>query len=164
MEFIKIQICKLFGAHLLDGELACVTICFLLLVSSNLNPARKSQNALLLSRKRKWPTIILELGYGESDNELITSTDILLGDSKGRIEFVIVVKIECLAAGDQEIEEGYVELHKYNKDTGKRDQIGERQVISPPNYCLPISVANSCSTTILTLIQPSYAMHQLQLE
>lgn len=77
---------------------------------------------------------------------------------------MIVVKIEYLAAGDQEIEEGYVELHKYNKDTEKRDQIGERQVIPCPQLFSSYSVANPCSATIPTPIQPSYAMHQLQLE
>lgn len=36
---------------------------------------------------------------------------------------MIVVKIEYLAAGDQEIEEGYVELHKYKKILGKETKL-----------------------------------------
>lgn len=68
---------------------------------------------------RQWPPIVLELGYGENYDALIQGTDILLKGSKGRVGFVIVVKIEYLAPEDQEIQEKYVELYKYNKDTGK---------------------------------------------
>ena len=81
---------------------------------------------------RKWPPLVLELGYGESYDELVTGTDILLEGSRGRIGYAIVVWLQCLAAGEDKIQKGNVELHKYNKDTGKRDRIGERQVISPP--------------------------------
>ena len=55
---------------------------------------------------RQWPPIVLELGYGENYDALIQGTDILLKGSKGRVGFVIVVKIECLAPEDQEIQEG----------------------------------------------------------
>lgn len=111
---------------------------------------------------RKWPTLVLELGYGESYDELVTGTDILLEGSRGRIGFAIVVWIRCLTASDDEIQEGYVELHKYNKDTGKRDRIGERQVISPSPP--PLFVTNTFSATIPSPTKPFYAMHQLELE
>lgn len=76
-----------------------------------------------------WPTILLETGYGETDEDLISGTNLLLEGSKGKTGFVIVAKVEELTSGDQEIQNGYVELHKYNQDTGKRVRVGERQVI-----------------------------------
>lgn len=88
---------------------------------------------------RKWPTIALELGYKESKLELITGINILLEGSKGRIGYVIMVQIEQLAAGDQEIQEGYVELYKYNQYSGKTEQIDERQV-KLPRYILLFSL------------------------
>lgn len=112
-----------------------------------------------------WPTIILERGYGESYDELVTGTDILLEGSEGRIGFAIVVWIQPLAAGEQEIQEGYVELHKYNKDTGKRESVGERQVIPPSPFpiVLSISVTNTFSATISRPTKPFYAMYQVEL-
>lgn len=76
-----------------------------------------------------WPTILLETRYGESDEDLISGTNLLLEGSKGKTGLVIVVKLGELTSGDQEIQNGYVELHKYNQDTVKRVRVGERQVI-----------------------------------
>lgn len=61
---------------------------------------------------------------------------------------MIVVKIECLAPEGQEIQEGYVELYKYNRDAGESDKVGERQVISP--FPLLISVTDALSVPIST--------------
>lgn len=48
---------------------------------------------------------------------------ILLEDSKEVTGFVIVVKIENLAAGDQEIKEGYVELQSTIGILGKETKL-----------------------------------------
>lgn len=45
---------------------------------------------------RVWPTILQETGYAESDEDLISGTDILLEGSKGKAGVVIVVKLEEL--------------------------------------------------------------------
>lgn len=63
----------------------------LLVLTSNLNTTRKNPSVLFLPLKRKWPTLVLGLGYGESCDELVTGTDILLEGSRGRIGYAIVV-------------------------------------------------------------------------
>lgn len=93
-----------------------------------------------------WPTIAVELGYGESDHELISGTGMLLEGSRGRIGFVIGVKIECLDLDvDKYIQEGYVELHKYCQNTGKRARVGGRQV----SFSILLTVNLSVSLTHL---------------
>lgn len=75
-----------------------------------------------------------------------------------------MVWLQCLAASDEGIQEGYVELHKYNKDTGKRDRIGDKQVILSPHDSLSLSVTNTFSATIPSPKKSFYAMHQFELE
>lgn len=91
--------------------------------------SKKNSTAALHLSGRVWPTILLETGYVETDEDLISGTNLLLEGSKGKTGFVIVVKLGELTSGDQEIQNGYVELHKYNQDTRRRVRVGERQVI-----------------------------------
>ena len=71
----------------------------------------------------------MELGYGETDDELLNDTNLLLEGSKGDIGFVILVKIERLAADNHNgpIKTGYMELHRYSDDTGKAVRVGDRK-------------------------------------
>lgn len=133
------QICGLFRARLLEGELDGISLL------SNLTwISKKNLWAALCVKTRKLPPIVLELGYGESDDELLNGTDLLLEGSKGRIGYAIVVKIETLAPGEREIQDGYVELHKYSRDTGKRVKIGSRMV-NFHYYFWPLDVPLTCS-------------------
>lgn len=101
-----------------------------------------------------WPTILLETGYGETDEDLISGTNLLLEGSKGKTGFVIMVKLEELTPGDQEIQHGYVALHKYNQDTGKRVRVGERQVTLYISIILFLSVTNICSAIVSAATRP----------
>lgn len=83
---------------------------------------------------RLWPPIVLELGYTETSDELISGTDLLLEGSRGRIGFVIVIKIEHLDTDNDQVQEGYVELHKYDLDTKKRARVGIQEVTFPYLY------------------------------
>lgn len=53
-----------------------------------------------------WPPILLETGYGETQEELIRGTDLSLEGSKGRTGFVIVIKLGELTYADQAIQNG----------------------------------------------------------
>lgn len=54
--------------------------------------------------------------------------DILLESSRGETGFVVMVQVGLLDLNDRKFHEGYVELHKYNRETAARERIGERQV------------------------------------
>lgn len=55
---------------------------------------------------RVWPPILLETGYGETQEELIRGTNLSLEGSKGRTGFVIVIKLGELTYADQAIQNG----------------------------------------------------------
>ena len=75
-----------------------------------------------------WPTIALEAGYSESFDALKEDTKLLLEGSEGRIGLVIVVKLERLKPGETEIQNGFVQVYKYNQETGRMAGCGGRKV------------------------------------
>lgn len=76
------------------------------------------------------PSIIFEVGYAERYKDLKEDVKILLEGSRGEITTVIVIKIEPLAEGETEIQEGFVEVwHLVN---GKAAREGERKVTAWP--------------------------------
>lgn len=126
--------------------------------------SKKNPSCGLYFGLRIWPTIALELGYGETDDELLSDTDLLLEGSKGNIGFVVLVIIERVAS-DGRIEAGYVELHKYSVDTGKRVIVGDRMVclffIVPCLVCT--TTTNAVSVLISSTCESCTAMHSIRL-
>jgi hypothetical protein len=110
---------------------------------SNSNISEKIPDSGLYPRDRKWPTLALEAGYSEPYDDLVEDSELLLKWSKGRIGLVILVKIEPLKSSDTEIQNGFVEVHKFDKETERRVKYGGRKVKSLL-YFFPFSITN-CS-------------------
>jgi hypothetical protein len=72
----------------------------------------------------------LEAGYSERLDALIEDTDLLLEGTLGRIGLVIVVKIEPLKADETTIQDGFVQVYKYDRQTQRRARYGGRMVKS----------------------------------
>jgi hypothetical protein len=75
-----------------------------------------------------WPTIALEAGYSESHDALIEDTKLLLEGSEGRIGLVIVAKLEPLKPDETEIQNGFIQVYKYDQETGGIARYGGRMV------------------------------------
>lgn len=90
--------------------------------------SKKTPDGALFVEGRVWPTIVLEAGYSESYEDLLEDATLLLEGSEGRIGFVILVKLEPLRDGDNQIRSGFVELHYYNSDSRTRAQYRRRLV------------------------------------
>jgi len=75
-----------------------------------------------------WPTIALEAGYSERFDALLEDTDLLLQGTKGRIGIVIVVKLEPLKANETSIQNGFVQVYKYDRLTNGTVRYGDRMV------------------------------------
>lgn len=110
---------------------------------------------------RLWPPIVLELGYTETSDELISGTDLLLEGSRGRIGFVIVIKIEHLDTDNYQVQEGYVELHKYDLNTKKRARVGIQEVTCPYLYYPSGLIANMFPATVSTSFESLNPMHRV---
>lgn len=100
----------------------CLILFVICLISE---PARQTPVLGYVLSRAHGPTFILEIGYAETEDDFINDADLILKGSEGRTGYVVVVSLKELQAGDQEIQEGYVELHKYDKETGKRVRVGE---------------------------------------
>lgn len=53
---------------------------------------------------------------------------LLLKGSVGRIGMVIVIKVQPLGRDDTQIRGGFVEVYRYDRETGRRVKFGRRQV------------------------------------
>jgi hypothetical protein len=78
----------------------------------------------------------LEAGYSESHDALIEDTKLLLEGSEGRIGLVIVVKLEPLKSNETEIQNGFVQVYEYDKETGRIVRYDGRMVRSPLYFFL----------------------------
>ncbi len=78
----------------------------------------------------------MEAGYSERFESLIEDADLLLVGTQGRIGIVIVVKIEPLKANETMIQNGFVQVYKYDKETGRIVRYGGRMVRSPLYFFL----------------------------
>ena len=76
---------------------------------------------------RSWPTIVFEIGYEESYDDLGDDVKLLLEGSAGEISKVIIVKIEPLQKGETEVQRGFVEM--WHLKNGRAIQDGGRKVI-----------------------------------
>jgi hypothetical protein len=72
----------------------------------------------------------LEAGYSEQHNALIEDTDLLLVGTQGRIGLVIVIKIEPLKANETMIQDGFIQVYKYDRQMNRRARYGGRMVKS----------------------------------
>ncbi len=70
----------------------------------------------------------MEAGYSESYDVLIEDTKLLLEGSEGRISLVIVVKLEPLKSNETEIQNGFVQAYKYDRQMNRRVRYGGRMV------------------------------------
>lgn len=64
------------------------------------------------------------MGYAKTEDDIISDVNLIFQGSEGRTGYVTVVSLKELAASDQEIQDGSVELHKYNKETRKPARVG----------------------------------------
>jgi hypothetical protein len=60
------------------------------------------------------PSIALEVEYSEDYEDLLADVDLLLEGSEGQIGLVIVVKLNPLKPGEDEISEGFLEGWSYD--------------------------------------------------
>lgn len=81
---------------------------------------------LYLPLRRRWPTIALEAGYSETYRAIKRDMKLLIEGSQGDIGCVILVKIQPLSATGQSIQEGFVEVWKFDQATKKAVQYQER--------------------------------------
>lgn len=109
---------------------------------------------------RPWPTIALEMGYSETHDALMNDADLLLEGTRGNIALAINVKIEPLGPDSKQTQKGYVELHKFDAGTRKRERIGERQVTFPVIFPLSL-VSNMFSVSIPAAVRSFQAMYQV---
>lgn len=63
---------------------------------------------------RKWPSVVLEVGYSETYEALLQDADLLLEGSEGRIGVVIIVKLQRLALEEESISHGFMETHTWD--------------------------------------------------
>lgn len=96
------------------------------------NGSAKTPDSGVYPRRRKWPTIAVEVGYSENYNALVDDTSLLLYGSQGRIGVVIVVKIELLAPGGTEIQNGFVQVYEYDQTLNRCVRYGGRKQLYPP--------------------------------
>ncbi|KAK9261697.1 hypothetical protein V1519DRAFT_444808, partial [Lipomyces tetrasporus] len=96
------------------------------------NRSAKDPYAGIYPRGRKWPTMALEAGYSERYDALVGDTDLLLQGTQGRIGLVIVVKIEPLAPGETEIQNGFVQVYEYDQKLNRSVRSGRRKRLYPP--------------------------------
>ncbi|KAK9368233.1 hypothetical protein V1509DRAFT_609751 [Lipomyces kononenkoae] len=96
------------------------------------NRSAKDPYAGIYPRGRKWPTMALEAGYSESYDALVDDMDLLLQGTQGRIGVVIVVKIEPLAPGETEIQNGFVQVYEYDQKLNRSVTRGRRKRLYPP--------------------------------
>ncbi|KAK9238724.1 hypothetical protein V1525DRAFT_387284 [Lipomyces kononenkoae] len=96
----------------------------------NYSRSAKDPDAGIYPRGRKWPTMALEAGYSVSYDALLDDTDLLLQGTQGRIGMVIVVKIEPLAPGETEIQNGFVQVYEYDQNLNRSVR---RAVVPPPS-------------------------------
>jgi hypothetical protein len=66
---------------------------------------------------------------------------VLLEGSQGRIGYVVLVKLEPLKDDETSIQIGFVEVHMYDSETGKRQMIG-RGMVRFGLYFIPFSMNN----------------------
>ncbi|KAK9241694.1 hypothetical protein V1506DRAFT_549978 [Lipomyces tetrasporus] len=98
----------------------------------NYSRSAKDPDAGIYPRGRKWPTMALEAGYSESYDALVDDTDLLLQGTQGRIGMVIVVKIEPLAPGETEIQNGFLQVYEYDQNLNRSVRRGRRKRLYPP--------------------------------
>ncbi|KAK9326113.1 hypothetical protein V1517DRAFT_335351 [Lipomyces orientalis] len=96
------------------------------------NRSAKDPDAGIYPHGKKWPTMALEAGYSESYEVLIDYTDLVLQGTQGRIGLVIVVKIEPLAPGETEIQNGFVQVYEYDQMLNRSVKRGRRKRLYPP--------------------------------
>ena len=89
--------------------------------------SRKVPYAYILPAGRRWPTIVVEVGYTEKYEDL-KDASMLLEGSCGRIECVLVIKLFPLARDARKIERGFVEVWTYDKSLNKKTKLGTRKV------------------------------------
>jgi len=94
--------------------------------------SEKIPDAGLLPRGRKWPTLAIEVGYSESYEKLLEDATLLLEGSEGKIGLVILVKLAPLKENETTLQFGFVEVHSFNKETGKRENYKGRMGLYPP--------------------------------
>jgi len=94
--------------------------------------SKKTPDAGIYPRGRKWPSIALEAGYSESSEELIEDTKLLLEGSEGRIGLVIIVKVEPLKPNEREIQNGFIQVYKYDQEMKRIVSHGGRIRLYPP--------------------------------
>ncbi|KAN0071043.1 hypothetical protein V8E54_010474 [Elaphomyces granulatus] len=115
------------------GSLDCVIEGSLGNFEDDFAGSRKTPDASIFPgiKRRKKPTICLEVGYTESYEKLLRDADLLLEGSTGKIGRVILVNIEPLTKGETEIKEGFVEVWKYDTLTGHKMIVGDRKDLCP---------------------------------
>ncbi|KAH8424781.1 uncharacterized protein LDX57_002524 [Aspergillus melleus] len=82
-----------------------------------------------------WPGLAFEFGYTESFEDLKQDADLLLRGSEGRIETVIIVKLDPLRANETRVEGGFVEIYVFDPESGESRKRGQRMTLYP----LPIN-------------------------
>src|SRR5438034_7834770 len=105
-------------------------------IHSNSSSSEKDPVAGIYPRGRKWPTIAIEAGYSESYEALIWDAKLLLEGSEGRIGLVIVAKLEPLKSNETNIQNRFVQVYKYDQETGRMARYSGRMVRSPLYFFL----------------------------
>lgn len=84
-----------------------------------------------------WPTIVLEVGYTKSYNDLVDDAPLLLEGAQGQIDMVIILKMDPLKESEMSLQHAFVELWKIDREDMTARIYGGRMV-SPliPTYSL----------------------------
>ena len=80
---------------------------------------------------RKRPTIIFQIGYTQQYQNLKEDAKIFLEGTQGEITKVVLVKLEPLRSGEEEIQKGFVELWHF--ENGRAKIQGGRKVAIVPH-------------------------------